>query len=54
MHGICYWTNNTLDGEPQDRVTQILSPFSAKGLCTIQVPKLGYGCIKLYIDIYDY
>nr|XP_014099168.1 integrin alpha-PS3-like [Bactrocera oleae] len=31
MHGICYWTNNTLDDDLQDRVWQILSPFSAKG-----------------------
>lgn len=38
MHGICYWTNNTLDDDLQDRVWQILSPFSAKGLFTIQVP----------------
>ncbi|XP_054089935.1 integrin alpha-PS3 [Zeugodacus cucurbitae] len=31
MHGICYWTNTTLEGESQDRVTHIVSPFSAKG-----------------------
>ncbi|XP_039956420.1 integrin alpha-PS4-like [Bactrocera tryoni] len=31
MHGICYWTNNTMNDDSQDRVWQILSPFSAKG-----------------------
>uniref|UniRef100_A0A0K8UYN4 Integrin alpha-PS3 n=1 Tax=Bactrocera latifrons TaxID=174628 RepID=A0A0K8UYN4_BACLA len=31
MHGMCYWTNNTMDDDSKNRVWQILSPFSAKG-----------------------
>uniref|UniRef100_A0A034WCR8 Integrin alpha-PS3 n=1 Tax=Bactrocera dorsalis TaxID=27457 RepID=A0A034WCR8_BACDO len=30
MHGLCYWTNNTMGDDSQDRVWKILSPFSAK------------------------
>ncbi|CAD7013280.1 unnamed protein product [Ceratitis capitata] len=31
MHGACYWTNNTLHAEKQNRISWILSPFAAKG-----------------------